>query len=193
MMPHAPRQTLLRSAWLRMGLACRQLAACFAMGWGLLMAGPALAQNAPYDTLQRLIQADLLPEALQQAEAWLAGQPKDPQVRFLKGVIQSRQGRSDQAVDTFTELIRDYPELPEPHNNLAVLHAAAGRLGHAREALEMALKLNPDYAVAHQNLGDLYVRLAAESYRTSLRLAPDTPGLPQKLQRAEALTASAKP
>ena len=189
----APRPPLRLPLWQRAASLGRLLALCATVGWGAATGSAALAQNAPYDTLQRLNQANQLPQELQQADAWLADHPKDPQARFMKGVILSRQGRTDEAVTTFTELTRDYPELPEPHNNLAVLHAAAGRLGHAREALETAIRLNPAYGVAHQNLGDVYLRLAAQAYRTSLGLAPDTPGLAQRLQRLEAIPAATAP
>jgi tetratricopeptide (TPR) repeat protein len=40
----------------------------------------------------------------------------------------------------FTKLTDDYPELPEPYNNLAVLYAAAGQYDKARAALEMAIE-----------------------------------------------------
>ena len=62
------------------------------------------------------------------------------------------------------QLTRDYPELAEPYNNLAVLHAASGHLEKAREALETALRLDPGYATARENLGDVYLRLAASAY-----------------------------
>lgn len=151
--------------------------------------GTAQAQDAPYDDIQRLMNAGQWPEALQRADAWLVERPKDPQARFLKGMVQTRQGATEAAYTTLTELIRDYPELPEPHNNLAVLHASAGRLDQARAALETAIQLNPDYATAHQNLGDVYLRLASQAYRTSLKLSP-TATAHTRLQALDALTAA---
>lgn len=152
-----------------------------------LMAGIALAQDAPYERVHRLLQAGELPAAMAEAEAWLARQPRDPQMRFLKGVIQQQRGETDAALTTFRELTRDYPELPEPYNNLAVLHASAGQLGEAREALEMAIRLNPQYAIAHRNLGDVYLRLAANAYRSSLEHAPGAPQTTRQLQGVEQL------
>ena len=69
-------------------------------------------------------------------------------------------------------LVQDYPELAEPHNNLAALYAAAGDYGKARAELEEALRLNPLYAPAHENLGDVYALLAGQSYARALRLEP---------------------
>jgi Flp pilus assembly protein TadD len=98
------------------------------------------------------------------ADQYLAAKPRDPQMRFLKGVLQTEMGRSADALATFTKLTEDYPELPEPYNNLAVLYAARSEFDKARAALESAIRTNPGYATAHENLGDVYSRLAAQSY-----------------------------
>jgi len=54
--------------------------------------------------------------------------------------------------------------MPEPHNNLAVLYAQKGELALARDELLLAIATAPDYALAHENLGDVYAQLAAEQY-----------------------------
>lgn len=176
-LPTAPNRLL--SAWGR-GALPAVLGLC-------LMAGAAVAQDAPYDRVHRLLQAGDLPAAMAEAESWLSRLPRDPQMRFLKGVIHQQRGETEAARATWVDLTRDYPELPEPYNNLAVLHAGAGRLGEAREALEMAIRLNPQYATAHRNLGDVYLRLAANAYRTSLQHAPGTPETTRQLQGVEQL------
>ena len=94
----------------------------------------------------------------------LTQRPREPQARFLKGVVQTEQGQDDAAIATVPALIEDYPELPEPYNNLAVLYAQKGEYEGARIALESAVKTAPDWAVAHENLGDIYVRLGAAEY-----------------------------
>ena len=70
----------------------------------------------------------------------------------------------------FTELTEEYPELPEPYNNLAVLYAGQGDYDKARKALEMAIRTHPSYAVAHENLGDIYATLASQAYDKALQL-----------------------
>lgn len=100
----------------------------------------------------------------------LAQRPREPQARFLKGVVQTEQGQDTAAIATFSALIEDYPELPEPYNNLAVLYAQKGEYEGARIALESAVKAAPDWAVAHENLGDIYVRLGAAEYATAAKL-----------------------
>jgi tetratricopeptide (TPR) repeat protein len=97
-------------------------------------------------------------------DAALAANAKNPQARFLRGVVQADQDQTDQAVATFQALTEDFPELPEPYNNLAVIWAQRGQYEKARTALESAIASHPDYAIAHENLGDIYSRLAGAEY-----------------------------
>jgi Flp pilus assembly protein TadD len=129
------------------------------------VSGLAMAQTAPYAQVQRLIGAEQFDQALVVADDWLQNQPRDPQMRLLKGVIQSQTQQTQAALDTLTAITQEFPELPEPYNNLAVLHAQAGELQEARVALEMALRINPAYSTAHRNLGDVYVQLALQAYQ----------------------------
>ena len=123
-----------------------------------------------YSDVSQLVRAGKLPEALAKADQYLASQPKDPQMRFLKGVIQRDAGKTSDAVSIFTRLTEDYPELPEPYNNLAVLYASQSQFDKARTALEMAIRTNPSYSTAHENLGDVYAKLASEAYNKALQL-----------------------
>jgi Flp pilus assembly protein TadD len=109
-------------------------------------------------------------EALAKADAYIASKPRDPQMRFLRGVILSEQGKQAEATAAFVQLTQEFPELPEPYNNLAGLYAAQSQFDLARAALETAIRLNPSYATAHENLGDVYVRLAAQSYARAQQL-----------------------
>jgi tetratricopeptide (TPR) repeat protein len=77
-----------------------------------------------------------------------------------------------EAIDVFFKLTLDHPELAESHNNLAALHAAAGDYDKARAALEQALRANPNYATAHENLGDVYAVLASQAYARAAKLNP---------------------
>jgi len=151
---------------------------------------PPVVHADEYADVNQLISARQFPQALASADRYLAARPRDPQMRFLKGVIQSETGQTAQAMETFAQLNRDYPELPEPYNNLAVLYAGQGQFDKAREALEMALRLNPRYATAHENLGDVHARLASQSYSRALQLNPANPALPPKLALANQLLAS---
>ena len=103
-------------------------------------------------------------------EAALAANAKNPQARFLRGVVQADQDQADEAAATFQALTEDFPELPEPYNNLAVIWAQRGQYEKARTALESAIASHPDYAIAHENLGDIYSRLAGAEYDRALAL-----------------------
>jgi len=128
-----------------------------------------------------------LADALTQAEQYLSSNPRDPQMRFLKALIQQDAGQQAEAIAAYTALTQEYPELSEPYNNLAVLHAAQGRYDQARAALEMAIRTNKDYAVAHENLGDVYLGLAGLSYGRALQLDAGNVGLLAKQSRLRQL------
>jgi len=108
--------------------------------------------------------------ALAKIDAILAKDAKNPQARFLRGVVLNDDGEIDDAAAMFEGLTEDYPELPEPHNNLAVIWAQQGKYDKARTALETALAARPDYAIAHENLGDVYSRMAGAQYEQAISL-----------------------
>lgn len=107
--------------------------------------------------------------ALQAADKALAKNPRDARLRLLRGNALAQLGRSAEAIQVFTALTADYPNLPEPYNNLAALYAQQGQLDKARTALQMALQTNPAYATAHANLADVYAKLAAQAYEKALQ------------------------
>ena len=108
--------------------------------------------------------------ALVKVDAALAENPRSPQARFMKAVIQTEQGKVDDALESFQSLTNEFPELPEPHNNLAAIFAQRGDYQAARSELELAIKANPNYATAHENLGDVYSRLAGSEYNRAAAL-----------------------
>lgn len=134
------------------------------------VASLSLAHADDYADVNQLLRNGKLTEAAIKADLYLAAKPRDPQMRFLKGVIQRDTGKTADAISTFTKLTEDYPELPEPYNNLAVLYAGQGQYDKARAALEMAIRTNPSYSTAHENLGDVYAKLASQAYNKALQL-----------------------
>jgi tetratricopeptide (TPR) repeat protein len=132
------------------------------------------------DALQ-LLRAGKLVEAQAKTDTFLAAKPRDPQMRFLKGVIQRDSGKVNEAIATFNKLTEDYPELPEPYNNLAVLYAGQSQFDKARTALEQAIRTNPSYATAHENLGDVYAKLASQAYNKALQLDSGNTAVQPKL------------
>ena len=118
----------------------------------------------------KLYQQGKLDQALSKVNGALAQQPKDAQGRFLKGLILTEMKKGADAIQVFTGLTEDYPELPEPYNNLAVLYASQGNYDKAKAALELAIHTHPSYATAYENLGDIYAQLARRSYDKALQL-----------------------
>ena len=108
--------------------------------------------------------------ALDKVNAFLNANPKDAQGRFLKGLILTELGKNADAIKVFTTLSEDYPELPEPYNNLAVLYAAQADYERAKNSLEMAIRTHPSYATAHENLGDIYAKMASQAYDKAMQL-----------------------
>ena len=131
--------------------------------------------------VQRLHYAGQTAAAMQRADQFLAAHPKDPQMRFLKGVMLSDGKLDARAIEQFQKLTEDYPDLAEPYNNLATLYAAGGDYAKARATLEQALRTNPSYATAHENLGDVHAALASQSYARALQLDPKNVTVAPKL------------
>ena len=113
-----------------------------------------------YLDAQRLLRAGNAAAALARLDAATPEQAREPRSRFLRGVLLAELGRPEEAASIYTGLTQEFPELADPHNNLAVLRAAQGRLDEARVALEAALRADPSHREARENLGDVYVRLA---------------------------------
>lgn len=147
----------------------------------LFTAAGALAHADDYADVNQLLRQGKAAEALAKADAYIAGKPRDPQMRFLRGVILTEQGKTTDATTAFVQLTQDFPELPEPYNNLAALYAQQSKFDLARDALENAIRLNPNYATAHENLGDVYARLAAQSYAKAQQLASTNASAAPKL------------
>ena len=163
------------SRWLRpvttAGLICAT-----AFGSGLVQA----SQTAVAEVNQ-LLERGKVNEAAQRVQSHLKKNSNDVQMRFLQGVIAAEQQKFDQAIQIFTALTQEYPGLPEPYNNLAVLYAAKGEERKATQVLEQAIRTNPSYATAHENLGDLYARMASDAYAKALQLDNNRKAIQPKL------------
>lgn len=150
---------------------------------------PSAAERAqrPIDQANALLRDKRHSEALRVLDDALKGSPRDPQLRFLYGLVLADEGRTQEAIDVFQQLTNDFPELPEPYNNLAVLHAGRGDLDQARVALENAVRALPTYPLARENLGDVYLRMAVREYQEASRLAPASDSTRNKLAMSREL------
>src|SRR5579859_4561386 len=143
-----------------------------ALGLALLLAAqiPAGFAANVYEDASKLFKQGNYAAALEKIETVIAANPRDARARFLKGLILTEQSKPADAIKVFAALTEDYPELPEPYNNLAVLYASQGQYDKARKSLEMAIRTHPSYAIAHENLGDVYAKMASEAYDKALQL-----------------------
>jgi len=162
-------------------LKWRAIAVIWAFSAALVSAVPAAAQVNALEEANKLFKQRQFEHALERVEAHLKANPKDARGRFLKGIIFAEQRKPDDAIKVFTELTEEYPELPEPYNNLAVLYASQGQYDKARTALEMAIRTHPSYATAHENLGDIYAKMASQAYDKALQLDKANAPLQTKL------------
>ncbi len=149
--------------------------------WGIALCSLSAHASRSVDEVAQLLDQGNAKQAAKQAETYLKQNPGDVEMRFMQGVIATEQKQSAQAIKIFSALIRDYPNMPEPYNNLAVLYAADGQERKAAEALEQAIRTNPSYTTAHENLGDLYARMASEAYSKALQLDGSRKAIPPKL------------
>lgn len=144
-------------------------------------------QAATLSDITQLHRTGKADQALAELDAYLAALPKGSwgrnvtQARFLKGIILAEQKRTAEAIQVFSRLTLDYPDLPEPYNNLAAIYIAQGKYEAARDTLERAMHIDPTYAAMHANLDDVYAKLSAQAYESSLR---DTAGksAPERLK-----------
>ena len=176
---------------------------CFALGLTLMgtLSDSALAQSVealewqpgqstlptlmstPHNDVRKLLRQAKYPQALLLVNKGLSTNPRDPQMRFWQGYIFEQLGQPDMAYKVYLDLTREYPELAEPHNNLGVIYASKGDYPNAKASLDAALRANPNYAAAHENMGDLLLNMARQSSERSLSLEPKQRGIAQKMDR----------
>jgi tetratricopeptide (TPR) repeat protein len=163
--------------------------------FAVLVGSAGMALAAPADDLkeaQKLYAGGKIQPAMDKVDAVLKATPKDPQARFLKGLLLTEQKKANEAIEVFTALTQDYPELPEPYNNLAVLYASQGNYDKAKAALELAIHTHPSYATAHENLGDVYAQLASRAYDRALQLDKNNTAAQAKLSMVKDLFSTQK-
>ncbi len=156
----------------------------------MLFSASLAAQADDVQDATKLFKQGQHSQALSKVNSYLASKPKDAQARFLKGLIFTEQAKTVDAINIFSALSADYPELPEPYNNLAVLYASQGQYDNAKLALEMAIRTHPSYATAHENLGDIYAKMASQAYDRALQLDRSNTATQTKLSMIQELFAA---
>jgi Flp pilus assembly protein TadD len=162
----------------RTGLFCLLVSTC--LGVQAQTSSTLQLKGTPHDEVQKAMGQRKWDQALEQIDTYLQERPRDPQMRFWRARLLEQLQRGDEAFVVYEELAQDYPELAEVQNNLGVMYAARGNLGQAKLAFENALRNNPNYATAHENMGDIFLHLARQSFSKSAELDPTTAKSPQQ-------------
>ena len=148
---------------------------------GLILCLTSVFAQTAYGDIQLLINQGQYKEAFKLTEEQLSRNRSDIKLQFMKGLILTRLDRYNEAENVFIQLTKDNPELPEPFNNLAVVYAAQGKYREAEEALKSAINTHPSYATAHENLGDIYAKMASRAYNQALELDTSNNAAREKL------------
>ena len=151
---------------------------------------PVTKNGIPSD-IEKLVKAKKYPDAINLINQQLKKTPANVQLRYVKARMLIEMRQWEVAKKTLIEITQQFPELPEPYNNLAALAANQGSWIEARDYLELALKLRPSYTVASANLGEVYIRLGAKAYDNAAKDAALNQR--QYTNRAKALMEILKP
>ena len=159
---------------------------------GALMSGMILlscwARADVYQEVNEKINASQWTAAQTLIDKQLQKQPADPQMRLMRSQMQAAQGQTALAMESLQVLTQEFPELPEPYNNLAVLLAQQQRFDEALTNLKLAIRARSDYSLALENLGDIYIALARQSYLQAQK-QPQSPFTSARLENKIQLTA----
>ena len=142
-----------------------------------------IVQSDPHNDVRKLMRQAKYPQALLLVNKGLATNPRDPQMQFWQGFIFEQLGQPEMAITVYLALTQEYPELPEPHNNLGVLYAAKGDYPKAKASLEAALRANPNYATAHENMGDVLLNMSRQAYERAVSINPSQRDAAKKIER----------
>jgi Flp pilus assembly protein TadD len=169
-------------------MPCRRPFVC-AAAFALLSCTAAFGADEAAEIRALITRADL-PAALERAERAVAAKPKDASLRFMRAVVLMDMQRDPEALMQFAELSQEYPELPDPYNNIALLLARAGRLNEALQALQAALRNDPGHRTARANLGQVHLMLAVQAWeQASAGAGVQDANLLRRLEGARALLA----
>ena len=178
---------------LNLNAPCEWLRGGVIVAFAFIVGAAAAARADDLQDAQQLFKSGHAQQALERVNRALAANPGEPQARFLKGLIFTEQGKQQEALDIFAKLTQDYPNLPEPYNNLAVIYAGQCQYDKARAALEQSIRTHPSYATAYENLGDVYAKLASQAYGKALQLDSSNAGAQNKLSLVRELVREPTP
>lgn len=75
---------------------------------------------------------------------------------FNEGVALSNEGKNDEAIAKFNEVIAAIPNCVECYANIGTVHTRTKKYDEAEAAFKKAIELKPDFAEAYNGLANLY-------------------------------------
>ena len=185
----------MRSTTSFAGLVAAALCSALLAGAPALYAAPTEMQSLAatlHDSefsarVERLLKQNRPAQAVELAEIGINRNPRNAQLQFMRSIGLERLGRTEEAAKSLRSLIAAYPEIPEPYNNLAVIEAGFGNLEDSVRLLNQALTINPEFATARKNLGDVYLALAIESYEKAAPVLTGNDALQTRLKTLKRL------
>jgi tetratricopeptide (TPR) repeat protein len=95
---------------------------------------------------------------------------------FSDGVALSNEGKTDEAIAKFNEVIAVVPNCAECYANIGTVQGAAKKYDESEAAYKKAIELKPDFAEAYNGLANLYnaekkFDLAADASKKAMELA----------------------
>jgi tetratricopeptide (TPR) repeat protein len=140
-------------------------------------------------TALRHHQSGQLEQAARIYQSILDQQPDHADALHLLGVVALQQGNPPRAVELIGRAIAVNPSVAAFHCNLAEAYRALGELDRAAGCCQLALRLQPDYPEAANNLGLILQaqgknQAAIAQFREALRLGPNAPMVHNNLGNA---------
>ena len=117
---------------------------------------PVPPGTAPADFVRQLLQEGANAEALATVQEARKSSPADVNLALIEGIALIRLQRYSEAATQLIELAKNNPRNAEAHATLGAAMMGAGFYEEAREALQMAVRLDRNLPECHYNLAQLY-------------------------------------
>ena len=129
-------------------------------------------------TVANLYHSSQMIKTEQACRELLKTSPHSLDVINLLGAALQRQGRLQEAMNSYNKAIQLKPDFAEAYNNRGQVLKELGELDEAVKNYEKALKINPNFAEAHNNVGNTLKELGqlsavVTSYERALAINPD--------------------
>ena len=148
------------------------------------------ASNEALDEAQKALEENRLDEALRKCRELLEVDPKCARAFYLVGIIEARQGATEEAKQALINTVRIDPSRIGTHIYLGKLYVSSREWSAAKEEFQAALKIDPSHIGTHVDLGKLYLsskewNAAEEEFQAALKLGDESGAAEYGLALAE--------